>query len=132
MSQADDAFARRVVGALDRSLDEIDAPTRRKLAEARTQAMARMRESPLPVWRLAFAAGGGRHGSKHGRHGFRYVAAACMFALVLFGVGYWQNAGMTPASSDVAELDANLLADELPINAYLDKGFDSWLKRASR
>jgi hypothetical protein len=26
----------------------------------------------------------------------------------------------------------NLLTDDLPINAYLDQGFDSWLKRAPR
>jgi hypothetical protein len=32
----------------------------------------------------------------------------------------------------LAEVDAGLLTDELPINAYLDKGFDSWLKRSSR
>jgi len=25
-----------------------------------------------------------------------------------------------------------LLTDELPLNAYLDRGFDSWLKRSAR
>ncbi len=32
---------------------------------------------------------------------------------------------------DVGEIDAQLLAGELPIDAFLDKDFDSWLKNAS-
>lgn len=32
---------------------------------------------------------------------------------------------------DVGELDAQLLTGELPIDAFLDKDFDSWLKSAS-
>ena len=32
----------------------------------------------------------------------------------------------------IADLDARLLTDDLPIDAYLDKGFDSWLKRQQR
>ena len=36
------------------------------------------------------------------------------------------------ASPDIAEIDAALLSDELPINAYLDQRLDSWLKRGSR
>ena len=47
----------------------------------------------------------------------------------MIGIAYWQN-GSSPAS-EMAEIDAGLLSDELPINAYLDKGFDSWLKRSS-
>lgn len=33
--------------------------------------------------------------------------------------------------ADLGELDAQLLAGELPIDAFLDKDFDQWLKRAS-
>lgn len=29
--------------------------------------------------------------------------------------------------SEMEEVDSALLADDLPINAYLDKGFDTWL-----
>jgi hypothetical protein len=32
----------------------------------------------------------------------------------------------------LADLDVRLLTDDLPIDAYLDKGFDSWLNRQSR
>jgi hypothetical protein len=32
---------------------------------------------------------------------------------------------------DIGELDAQLLTGELPIDAFLDKDFDAWLKSAS-
>ncbi|MBK7660556.1 MAG: DUF3619 family protein [Betaproteobacteria bacterium] len=32
---------------------------------------------------------------------------------------------------DIGELDAQLLTGELPIDAFLDKDFDTWLKSAS-
>jgi hypothetical protein len=32
---------------------------------------------------------------------------------------------------DIGELDAQLLTGELPIDAFLDKDFDEWLKNAS-
>jgi hypothetical protein len=57
------------------------------------------------------------------------MIAATAVALAMAGVVYWQS---TKPANGLAEIDAYLLTDELPINAYLDKGFDSWLKRSSR
>jgi hypothetical protein len=34
-------------------------------------------------------------------------------------------------AADVEELDALLLTDDLPIDAYLDRGFETWLKKVS-
>ena len=34
-------------------------------------------------------------------------------------------------AADVEELDALLLTDDLPIDAYLDRGFEAWLKKVS-
>ncbi len=34
--------------------------------------------------------------------------------------------------SGIADIDLGLLTDDLPIDAYLDKDFDSWLKRSPR
>ena len=31
--------------------------------------------------------------------------------------------------AEFADIDSQLLADDLPIDAYLDKGFDAWLKK---
>lgn len=34
-------------------------------------------------------------------------------------------------AADIEELDAQLLTDDLPIDAYLDRGFEAWLKKTS-
>jgi hypothetical protein len=57
------------------------------------------------------------------------LIAATALVLAMAGVLYWQS---TRPTNGIAEIDLYLLTDELPINAYLDKGFDSWLKRSSR
>ena len=31
--------------------------------------------------------------------------------------------------AELAEIDSQLLTDDLPIDAYLDRGFQNWLKR---
>jgi len=59
----------------------------------------------------------------------RYLIPVAALVLGLAGVLYVHSNG---TSSDIADIDAGLLTDELPINAYLDKGFDSWLKRSPR
>ena len=51
-----------------------------------------------------------------------------LLVLGLAGVAYMHY---TP-TSDIADIDAGLLTDDLPINAYLDQGFDSWLQRSGR
>ena len=62
-------------------------------------------------------------------NGTRHWIALSLLVVVLAGVAYWKRPMPT---NDLAEIDTGLLTDELPINAYLDKGFDSWLKRPSR
>jgi hypothetical protein len=46
----------------------------------------------------------------------------------LFGIYTWER---EQRAADVEELDAMLLTDDLPIDAYLDKGFEAWLKKRS-
>jgi hypothetical protein len=38
---------------------------------------------------------------------------------------YWEQQASSPA--ELAELDAQVLSDELPVTAYLDQGFEVWL-----
>jgi hypothetical protein len=66
----------------------------------------------------------------HNRHfNARNLLAAGLLVLGMLGVTYWQIAMQ---GNDIAEIDASLLSDELPISAYLDSGFDAWLKRSSQ
>ena len=129
MNRPDDELARTVVRALDRGTESLDAGTRERLAAARRLALSRHRERPEPVWGLAWAMNAASPGNAYRQHGARYLLVAGAFALAIAGFAYWQA---TASTADFAEIDVNLLTDDLPINAYLDSGFDSWLKRSPR
>ena len=129
MNRPDDEVARKVVGALDRSVERLDAATRERLAAVRRLALSRHRERPEPVWGLAWAVNAASPRNGYRQYSARYLFVACAFVLAISGFAYWQA---TAPATDFAEIDVNLLTDELPINAYLDSGFDSWLKRSPR
>jgi len=129
MNEPDNELARRVVRHLNRGVEHLDAGTRGRLRAAREQALSRYREQPVATHGLAWA--GQAFGNFFLQHGIgaRHWLALSALLLALAGFVYWKSA--TPVS-EIAELDTGLLTDELPINAYLDKGFDKWLKRSSR
>jgi len=129
MNRPDDELVGKVLGALDRGVESLDAGTRDRLAAARRFALSRYREQPEAVWGLAWAINAVSLRGAQRQHGTRYLLAACAFALAISGFAYWQT---TVPGNDFAEIDVNLLTDDLPINAYLDNGFDSWLKRSLR
>lgn len=121
-------LARQIVQRLNGGLDNIKQGTLYQLQSARQAALDRYREAPQPVFGLAVA-GNVAPSLSHSRYfNARYVAAAALLVLSLIGISYWQFV----MSNDVAEIDVSLLTSELPINAYLDSGFDAWLKRSSQ
>ena len=129
MNEPETELARRVVRHLDSGVDHLDAGTRNRLLAARNHALSRYREQPVAAPGLAWV--GQAFGHFVVQHGFgaRHWFALSALMLALAGVIYWKS---TAPVSELAEIDTGLLTDELPINAYLDKGFDSWLKRPSR
>jgi hypothetical protein len=117
-------FGHQIKQQLDRSLD-LEAPTLNRLKLAREQALARQRMSE-PVFVLAWAdAIVGRLSANPASASIALAGAALILALV--GIQYWQQ---TPTVEEIEEIDAALLTSDLPINAYLDKSFDTWLKRS--
>jgi hypothetical protein len=129
MNQPDDELARRIVKHLDAGVDRLDPATRGRLLAVRERALNRYRERPAPVLGLAWAGQAIARVSGHRFYRVRNLAAVAALVLGLTVVAIWTSLGPT---NELADIDAGLLTDELPINAYLDKGFDSWLKRASR
>ncbi len=117
-------FGHRIKQQLDRSLN-LEAATLTRLKTAREQALAHQRVIE-PAFALAWA------NAVIGRLSGNPVAASVVLGgaaliLALVGIQYWQR---TPTVEEVEEIDAELLTSDLPINAYLDKSFDSWLKRS--
>ena len=121
-------LARQIVQRLNGGLDQIKQGTLYQLQSARQKALDQCREVRQPVFGLA-AAGNFASRSSHSRYfNARYIAAAALLILSLIGISYWQFV----MSNDMADIDASLLTSDLPINAYLDSGFDAWLKRSSQ
>lgn len=117
-------FGHQIKQRLDRTLD-LDPAALNRLQVARQQALARQRLSE-PVFVLAWVdAVAGRMSGNPASAGIVLAGAALILALV--GIQYWQRG---PTAEEIEEIDAALLTSDLPINAYLDKSFDTWLKRS--
>jgi hypothetical protein len=117
-------FGHQIKQQLDQTLD-LDPAALKRLKAAREQALARQRLSQ-PVFALAWVdAVVGRLSGNPASAGIALVGAALILALI--GIQYWQR---SPTVEEIEEIDAALLTGELPFNAYLDKSFDTWLKRS--
>jgi Protein of unknown function (DUF3619) len=94
-----------------------------RLELAREQALARQRPERAAL--LAWA------DNVVGDVGWGGLALRVLLPLaVLVGSGAtiytWQQ---NQRQAEMEELDSQLLTDDLPIDAYLDRGFQSWLKK---
>lgn len=124
-------FAYRLRRALNENLDSLPASTTDRLAQARQVALTRKKaDAPQRVAArrpvLAGNAGGlfGAQFSWLGR-----IGVALPMAVVAAGIFALYQAESQKRIEDVAEIDALVLADELPLNAYLDNGFNAYLAK---
>jgi len=129
MNQPEHELAKKIVQHLDYGVDQLEPGTRERLAAARRVALSRYREAPQAVLGLAWAGQAVEWVTERHLHSARMMAAAAALMIAMAGVVYWQS--INPVN-ELADIDTGLLTDELPLNAFLDKGFDSWLKRSSR
>ena len=118
-------LARRIVAQLDRSLTELPTSTVRKLETARATALARYRAGGTSTDQLWLGRLLGSRGLRQGL-AVRLVLPVAIVIASLTGLIYWQT-----TSHYEEELDAGLLAGELPLHAYIDPGFDTWLTHTS-
>ena len=116
--------AKKLTSYLDLGVANLKPGIAYRLQQARQKALAGAAE-PLRARELALAGGGGRF---QGRH---LLADARIWISVLLLVGgvlyfqYWQS---MQQARDIEETDAAILSSELPIEAYLDRGFQNWLR----
>ena len=114
-------FARRVAVTLDSGLRQLDSNTSARLSAMRHQALARQKLGAVHQTRFA----GLVEVLHNGRENFTPWLAAIVL-LVALAIGfYWQT---QDAFNELEDVDSALLADDLPLGAYLDKGFDTWLQ----
>ncbi len=117
-------FGYKIKQKLDQTL-ELGPATLNRLKVARELAVER-RRLVEPAFGLAWAdAVVGRLWGNPASASIALGGAALV--LLLAGINYWQQ---TPSVEEIEEIDAAILTGDLPINAYLDKCFDTWLKRS--
>jgi hypothetical protein len=98
----------------------------RRLQAAREAALSRQRPEGSPA--LAWADNvRGRFG------GWTALALYAVLSLAVLvagaaGIYNWQQ---NQRIAELEEIDSQLLTDDLPIDAYLDRGFQNWLKKHS-
>ncbi|HTI18446.1 MAG TPA: DUF3619 family protein [Trinickia sp.] len=131
-------FARNVCRALDENAAKLPAPALDKLAAARRIALARKKPETVaaPAFVPLFAPAGAVRAGYGPDSGERRVSPLRralrvwpILALVVgvAAVAYWENA---ERAAELADIDAAMLNDDLPLNAYLDHGFNAYLSRS--
>lgn len=112
---------------LNRGTQTIERTTLDRLAAARQQALTRQKVAISS----SVLAGIGAHvqlqfDHLHPRQLLLIVALAV--AAAVGSMTYWQAQDQV---SELEDVDSALLSDDLPISAYLDNGFDTWLNKRS-
>lgn len=121
-------FSRNICRALDRGTQELDPSIAERLRAARERALV---HQVVAVETVAILGAGGsaiQLGSDDERHPIRTVLAILALLLGVCIAYYWN--GFDQALEN-EEIDSALLADDLPPNAYLDRGFQAWLEKHS-
>lgn len=120
-------LAKRITQHLDHGASQLDSRLQYRLQAARQHALeayAKPRHSFSLAW------GHGSHGGHHGGHSpFRAWLPLAALLLGLLFITYWQT---TEQMNDVSEIDAHLLAEDFPLHAFIDSGFDAWLEGSSQ
>jgi len=131
MTRQDDEIARKLTTYLDRGAAELKAGTVYQLQQARAKALARLEDGRHVLVREPALVGAGT-GTIGGSGGYRFnpriLVGALLIAVAAFGYHEWQAFQQL---QDVEETDAAILSSELPIDAYLDKGFQNWLRTSA-
>ncbi len=133
MNGKDSDFAKKLTAYLDDGTANLRAGTAYKLQLARAEALARisdpkrataMRMTPALAGAGTGAVGGGRTSRPN------YKLWLGILVIVASGFGYQQWQAYQQLK-DIEETDAAILSSDLPIDAYLDRGFQNWLKQVS-
>lgn len=139
MNTDDLNFAYKVRHALNEQLDTLPASTTDRLAAARQAALARKKaDAPLRVTQAelvtATAGSGAMGGRFFGSEQFPWLTRLSVIIpllVLVIGMGGIYHHEQQRRIAEIAELDAAVLSDELPLSAYLDHGFNAYLANRS-
>lgn len=119
----DDHLESKVQHLLNQSI-ELPPGVTEKLAAAREKALAVQRPEPAPALQWADNVLGSLGG--WGGLSLRVVLPTVLLAAGVLSIYAWQQ---NETQIEIEEIDAKLLSDDLPLEAYLDRGFQDWLRK---
>ncbi len=129
-------FALKVIRALDENTSNIAPAAVDKLAAARRAAIACKKPEKVAVAAPAFTpvlagagatlamGGGDPHTHKRLFAWLGGLALVWPLAALVIGIAYWED---QQRKAEFADIDAAMLSDSLPLDAYLDHGFNAYL-----
>lgn len=125
-------LAGKIRGYLDQSTGQLRQGTAYRLQQARAKALSHVAQTQT-VGQLSLAGAHGGGGTSHSTSGSsrRFWSNRALWAGIILilasGVAFqqWRSA---QTYKDIEETDAAILSSDLPIDAYLDRGFQNWLK----
>jgi hypothetical protein len=129
MANSDCEGTQKIRLALEQSAISLDSTIAARLAEARNKALDR--QKPVAT-ELSIAMSLANLSINIGNRLLpraRMLMAIAGLTLGIVSTYYW-NA--FEQADENAGLDSALLADELPVAAYTDQGFDAWLEHSSQ
>ena len=127
MNTDDINLAYKIRHALNENLDALPASTTDRLAAARARALAHKKPEPVRKPRRWLDLDALFSGPALSRLG----VAVPLLALVIGMGGVYQHEQQQRIAA-LADIDAAVLADELPLTAYLDTGFNAYLESQQR
>jgi hypothetical protein len=120
---------------LDGPAGSAAASVAERLRAARERALAAHRPGRAPAYAPATVAATGDAASGllsgFGGIGGFSLRLVLPTLLLVAGLVAIYNSQQDQRAADIVELDAQLLTDDLPLDAYLDRGFEAWLKKVS-
>lgn len=123
--QREQQFAFKIRQQLNRGLYTIQPETANRLAAARQIALAHQKQTV----NQSVLAAAGSFIQFHVEHlSFKQVFVSLCLIVGVVCSTFWIA---DQRIDELSAIDTALLADDLPIGAFTDKGFDAWLKRSS-
>ena len=128
-----DQFGRASAALLNQGAQSLPAGIKDRLYAARMKAISVRKAEKVRAQKPVFAGAAGSisnysSGSKGLWDTVGWVAPIVVLVFGLIGIAQWQNDSRL---TDIAEVDAALLTDDVPPDAYADSGFLAFLKNGA-
>ncbi|QKM64592.1 DUF3619 domain-containing protein [Polynucleobacter tropicus] len=125
-----DEFGRASAALLSQGAQSLPTSIKDRLYEARKKALAARKLEKVHIKTTALAGTSGNwagsfKSSSNLWDTLGWVAPVVVLVFGLIGIAQWQNESRI---NDIAEVDAALLTDDVPPDAYADSGFMAFLK----